>query len=474
MINRFVTCFTALLFVIYGRTQVVLYNDGTLKLTGSSDIVYITGGFTNTASASLTNNGNLYVEGHLVNNQAMTLPAAGSLYLNGTSAQQVSGTQTFKTYNLISNNNSGVTLNSDLSVSGVHTFTNGLLTTSSTPNYLIYQSGSSYTGSADSKHVNGWVKKIGSTNFTFPVGDATYVRPVALESLSGASEFDAKYNTPTPYLTQLLFPVRSVVPGEYWTINKISGVSANVHMNWDNSKVHFPGYVLAEIVACYYTAGKWTDQGGTAVGNVSTTGDITSNAQLLFGDFVIGSQLEPLPLEFISFNAKRKDDYTELKWVTIDELDTDNFKVERSDKGNDFDTLASIPTRSNGNVTEYVFRDVEPINGKAYYRIRCVDLDGTSKLTRIQVVFAQPQVSKKIQVINPVRNHLLTFYGFDDKYTSDYLLTDPAGKTIIRGAIRIQPGSNNNILLPDNLSKGIYFLKISSSGYEFRQSVLVE
>jgi len=248
MKNKIVTCLTALLFVIYGRTQVVLYNDGILKLTGSSDIVYTTGGFTNTASASLTNNGNLYVGGDLVNNQSMTLPAAGSLYLNGTSAQQVSGTQTFKTYNLISNNSSGVTLNSDLSVSGVHTFTNGLITTSSAPNYLIYQSGSSYTGSADSKHVNGWVKKIGSTNFTFPVGDATYLRPVAIESLSGASEFVAKYNTPTPYLTQLSFPVRSVVAGEYWTINKISGGTANVHMNWNKSKVHFPGYVFTKII----------------------------------------------------------------------------------------------------------------------------------------------------------------------------------------------------------------------------------
>jgi len=47
------------------------------------------------------------------------------LYLNGTSAQSISGTQAFKTLNFVSNNSAGITLNNDLSVSGIHTFYRG-------------------------------------------------------------------------------------------------------------------------------------------------------------------------------------------------------------------------------------------------------------------------------------------------------------------------------------------------------------
>ena len=160
-------------FALSLNAQTNLYNDGILKLTAGSDILYVTGSFTNTSSASLTNNGNLYILRDLDNAQASMSAGTGKLYLSGSALQTVSGTQPFKTYDLVSNNSSGIILNNNLSVSGAHTFTNGVITTSATPNYLIYEPGSSYSGSGDTKHVNGWVKKIGNTDFTFPVGNGT-------------------------------------------------------------------------------------------------------------------------------------------------------------------------------------------------------------------------------------------------------------------------------------------------------------
>ncbi len=155
------------------QAQTNVTNTGTLYISTSSDILHVTGDFTNNSGSALTNNGNLYVKQNLSNSQSAMAVGTGTLYLNGTSAQTVSGSQPFKTYNFVSNNSSGITLNNNLSVSGTHTFTSGLITTSATPNYLIYETGSSYSGNGDTKHVNGWVKKSGNTNFTFPVGDNT-------------------------------------------------------------------------------------------------------------------------------------------------------------------------------------------------------------------------------------------------------------------------------------------------------------
>src|SRR6266487_3812259 len=132
-------------FCIISIAQTAVTNAGTLYISTSSDILHISGDFTNNSGAALTNNGDLYVKQNL---------------------------------------------------SGTHTFTSGLITTSATPNYLIYETGSSYSGNGDTKHVNGWVKKSGNTNFTFPVGDNTYERNIAL-NISASSEFNVKYSTPT-------------------------------------------------------------------------------------------------------------------------------------------------------------------------------------------------------------------------------------------------------------------------------------
>ena len=89
--------------------------------------------FSNSSAAALVNNGSLYIKANLTNDQSSMSAGTGTLYLNGSSAQSLGGAQAFKTYNLETNNSSGITLNINLSVSGAHTFTAGLVATSSTP-----------------------------------------------------------------------------------------------------------------------------------------------------------------------------------------------------------------------------------------------------------------------------------------------------------------------------------------------------
>src|SRR6185369_16790292 len=135
------------------QAQSDLQNNGTLYISTSSDILYINGAFTNAAAGALTNNGSLYVRQNLSNAQASMAIGTGTLYLNGTSAQSIAGAQVFKNFNLVTNNSAGITLNNNLDVSGTRTFTSGVITTSATPNYLVYEAGSSYTGDGNTRHV---------------------------------------------------------------------------------------------------------------------------------------------------------------------------------------------------------------------------------------------------------------------------------------------------------------------------------
>ena len=345
--NRFFfSIFLSLLIAKSAFAQVDLQNSGTLYVSSATDTLYINGNFVNTSAASLTNKGKFYVTQNLTNDQASMSAGTGTLYLNGSSAQAVNGSQTFKTYHLNTNNSSGITLNNNLSVSGTHTFTAGIITSSATPNYLIYEAGSSYSGDGNTRHVNGWIKKMGNNNFTFPVGNGSVERTIALSSLSGSSEFNVKYfaTTPNRYLVQS--PIEYMDPYEYWTINQISGGSASVGMNWNNSKVAFPNWVITDIRTTWFDGSNWTNAGGSASGSSATTGTISSNSVSSFGLFAFGSINFPLPLTLISFDAKRTGDHTEIVWITVDEQNVSHFIAERSDDAIHFYSIAQVTARN--------------------------------------------------------------------------------------------------------------------------------
>ncbi|MFZ1368786.1 MAG: hypothetical protein WAR78_00305, partial [Ferruginibacter sp.] len=298
-----------------------LTNKGILQINTDASIIVFTD-FNNTATGQLENNGNFYIKGNIANDQPAMNAGAGSLFVNGSTTQTFTGSNTFKTFNFVSNNPTGILLNNDLSVGGTHNFISGIITTSSTPNYMIYEAGSSYTGSSDSRHVNGWVKKTGSTDFAFPVGTADYLRPVSLTSLTAAGEFDVRHHfIVTPDRYSVYNPIVYVDSAEHWTINKISGAAARVAMNWDNSKIPFPNLMVMDIRAAWYDGIFWRNIGGSATGDALTTGNITSNPISAFNaPFTMGSISFVLPLKIISFTAGQLNGQTKLNWTIGNEL----------------------------------------------------------------------------------------------------------------------------------------------------------
>ncbi len=105
-----------------------------MTISGASPVV-ITGNFVNTSSGAWTNNGDLTITGNITNDQAGLTPGTGITRLAGTAVQTIAGGQPFVTNNLTLTNSAGYTLNQSLQVAGAATFTNGIVTatTSSTP-----------------------------------------------------------------------------------------------------------------------------------------------------------------------------------------------------------------------------------------------------------------------------------------------------------------------------------------------------
>ncbi|MEO5684699.1 MAG: T9SS type A sorting domain-containing protein [Chitinophagaceae bacterium] len=457
------------------QAQVNLQNTGTLYISGATDILYVNGSLTNASAAGLNNNGQLYISQNLVNSQAGMAVGTGTLYLNGSAAQTVSGTQLFRTFNMITDNSAGFILNNDLSVSGAHTFTAGIITTSATPNYLIYEAGSSFTGDGDTRHVNGWVRKTGNTAFTFPLGNGTVERRIAARNLAASSVFNARYMGATTNTTSVLSPLVNVDPNEYWMVNQVSGGTAIIDMNWDNSKIAMPNYSLADIRVANYTAGNWTQVGGTATGNTSTTGSISSNTLSSFGAFTFGSISFILPVTLVEFSAYRTNGNTLLSWTTTGEINVSHYEAERSEDGMLFYAAGAIAANNKTGLQQYSLTDSKPLTKETtYYRLRSVDTDGKTKISKVVMVRDRLSSIKYFAVGNPVSKSIHITAGLITNGTYSYRIISGAGQTVQSGRLNLGSGAHYELPLLSSVTPGIYVLELRKDNYNYRQQLLVQ
>ncbi len=421
------------------------------------------GHFVNMSGSQFINGGAFTLKRNLVNDETAMAAGTGVLILNGSMQQSIYGSQLFKTFDLNTDNTAGILLNNDLSVSGTHTFTTGLISTAVTPNYLIYESGAGYTGDNDAKHVNGWVRKNGADDFSFPVGDGVYERKAALSSLSGISVFDCRYIKPTFNIYNLMSPLVQVKENEYWQMNKQSGGTASLTLNWDHSRVAMNHVLVSEILVAYYTSGQWTSVGGTASGNVLTTGSITSNSIANFGAHTLGYTNFPLPLRLITFTGVRNNGISLLNWHTDNESNVAGFTLERSFNGVQYSSAGQIAAKNSGNPEEYRFPDQISYNGNAYYRLKITDIGGKSSYSPVVVLNEALAGADFFSILNPAHSEMLVQAKPGISGQFKYRLLSMAGQLFQEGAFQVTSGETVSIPLNQYVAKGIYQLEIKSN-----------
>ena len=453
--------------------QQAMQNNGSLQVHNGGAMVSH-GALTNASTGVFLNNGSVYIKGNLINHESSMSAGSGTLYLNGTTAQAVNGTDPMKTSGLVTDNTAGITLNNNLSVAGSHTFTNGLIHSSATPHYLIYEAGATHSGSTDGRHVTGWVKKNGTDNFTFPVGDNNYLRPVSVSNLSASSEFNAHYYTTTADVYNMLSPLVKVRAAEYWQVDKVSGGNAEVTLTWDHSKVAMDNILLADIRVGHYTGGIWTNAGGSATGDVATTGSVSSNAISSFSPFTLAYISFPIPLKLVSFTGWRRSGTNFLHWISENEQDVSHFAVERSTDAINFSSIGTVSARNRGIRELYSLEDPVNYSGTLYYRLKNIDNDGSFTYSRVIALVATNITGEAITVQNPVQTAITLYNRSAPGGQYAYQLVSSSGQLILKG--RLHLGSNAAVLLPlpIKIAPGIYVLELVMERNRFVQHVLVE
>jgi hypothetical protein len=128
-----------------------------------------------------------------------------------------------------------------------------------------------------------------------------------------------------------------------------------------------------------------------------------ANGRWSLTNAMLYNQTVVLPLNWISFIAKKVNTTSLLEWRTANEQQVAHFEIERSTDGILFEKIGTTIAK-NGAQNDYVFIDIKPIAGKNYYRIKQIDIDGKFSYTSIDVVdFGKTE--KLITIINNPSNN---------------------------------------------------------------------
>lgn len=399
--------------------------------------------------ATVSHSGNLTISSNYFN--AGTFSTSGSLTFSGSSMQFIAGSGPSTFDDLVVNNGAGVALAQNLTVSSTLTFSNGIVILNG--NTLTLGSSAAVSGTpGGSNHINatsGSLRKdySGTGSFLFPVGDGTVYSPITLNFTSGT--FSTGYVSIG--LTASKHPSNSSTTDyirRYWTVNSsgITGFSCEVSAKYADGDT---SGTESNFYGGKYSGGNWVSLGQVNTGSNLVTGTVTG-----FSDFTAG-ELTTFPVEWLNFTAKPEGSFVQLDWSTASELNSDYFAIERSTDQASWMGLGEVnAARYSSEVLRYQFEDSHPLDGKAYYRLRQVDLNGAYDFSNVVeitlidsemlTVYPNPvQEVLKIEVVDNQKMHAM--------------MIDMQGRVVVETVLI----TGTNSLSVSHLPAGIYTLRLS-------------
>lgn len=387
MIKKIFT-FLALVIPWSLKAQMVYNNGASLTLLSGSSMK-VNGNVQMQSGSSFSNNGTLTVTGNVVSNAA-GITSTGTLLFNGSSMQTLSGNQTFIAKDVVFNNAAGITLASPLRATGIVSFTSGIVTSSTSSAPLIITSTGSVSGAGNSSHVNGYVTREGTGDFTFPIGDGSRFQPVSVNLAANSNGLIARYYGSDAGTASFGTTGNSAVAlesynvNEYWDISPVGAATGNVTVFWDNYKSPVITNTALLTVA-HKRNGSWLNEGAQTVTGTTTSGSVKSVAIGSWSPFTLGTlPLSALPVRLVSFTAQAAEQQSDLQWRIADANGFSHFEVERSIDARNFEKIGRVDflqMRQNYNYVDDAF----PM-AIAYYRLKMVDIDGTWAYSRMEFV----------------------------------------------------------------------------------------
>jgi hypothetical protein len=408
----------------------------------------------------------------------------GTVLMQAPEGQWIGGSVTSTFYKLSINNPFGVSLGVPLNVSNSLVLTNGVVYTNST-NIITCQANALTSIGSSISYIDGPIAQIVAAStaktLNIPVGKNGAYRPMILAirhsnttSITYTSEAWGSSARAMGYTLPSTLSLVSAV--RYYTIDRTAVsnlVSARLTLSYGTDDVVTDYSNLR--IARDNGSSAWIDLGGVGTANVS--GNITSSNFTGFNRFFTlansSGGSNPLPVDFVSFNAHGMKGNAYLDWSTASEIDADYFDVQKSVDGRNFYSIGKVKAHGNTTVMSYYnFVDGNTGNGVFYYRIKEIDFNGEYLLTEIKSV-KQSLTGVVALFPNPVRGGSFAVVMPEDRVgVCHVLLYDNSGRLVYD---EVTSDFNSKLSVSsEQLLPGSYSVKITdSAGNSWQNRIVV-
>jgi len=413
--------------------------------------------------------------------------------------------------NVTINNSGGVILGGDLNVNGALTLTQGNITTNS--NTLTIGSSVSSTGSLSRTsgtiigNLKRWLAASTVSDVLFPVGTATYYRPANVSFTSAPTAGGtllATFTASNPGSTGLPvtddgYEITKAATDGYWTLTSGNGLTDGTY-SLDLTATSYSGisdYTDLRLIKRTDAGASWSVSGAHSTGTGSNSVPVVHRTGLTgFSQFGIGSNESDnsLPVELTAFKAECPAGVVVMKWTIESETENLGFMIERNVVGaihelpSDWEKIASYVTddalSGRGSTTEtqeYAYIDAAVVPGATYvYRLGDVDYSGKvtwHKEVEIKVEVEDTQIpfvfGLQSAYPNPFNPSLTIPYNISEDGQTTlkvYNLRGELVETLIN--VYAHKGAFSVNWQPQNLSAGLYLLRLESGGRTNLQKVV--
>jgi hypothetical protein len=217
-----------------------------------------------------------------------------------------------------------------------------------------------------------------------------------------------------------------------------------------------------------------TENGGSFT-SLSTSFDAGSNELVAstsgFGEFVLASNTEPLPVDLARFDAAVDGEDVRLSWATASETNNASFRIQRKAVGEGADeaswtTVGSVEgaaTTSEMKTYQYTDDGAPYEADRLTYRLEQVDLDGsTSYSTTVTVQRGVEEVRLRNIFPNPADEHITVRYALPARGDVEIRVYDVLGRQVRVTTKNQQGGRHSESLNVSNLPSGTYFLQLQA------------
>jgi hypothetical protein len=184
-----------------------------------------------------------------------------------------------------------------------------------------------------------------------------------------------------------------------------------------------------------------------------------------FSGFFLSSGGTPLALDLLNFTAQRQGQSVNLQWQTTNEINTNQFIVQRGSDNTSFTTIGTVPAKNLQSINTYSYTDANPLTGDNFYRLKMQDLSGNYSYSPIVSVSFGASASLYQVYPNPVTNTANVYFNSKGAISYTIDVTDLSGRRMQQVTGVSAQGLNSVTIDMQGYASGVYTITITDGEY---------